>query len=316
MYYKLRSKLESHPILADLTFALFFGVLSLALGELKIVIPGIEGVQQTDFREIPLIISVFYIRNPLWLFVLCLVTILVFPFEGSYLSAYLMHVGPLIITWFFYKNLNKITNQVLSKGLIWLMFVFFYYAVLLIPTMIFIDQLVGLNKMEFGKSYMLIIASVKFEAIPTAIITGLYLVQVETRENLRGHQKNLEKIVSSRTEELETANDRLIKMNKELSASSLEIKSMNENLDSLVKERSKKIEDQLGLLIKYTHMNSHEVRGPLARILGLLEVIKLDPELSDAKNVVNELCSSGEELDEIIKNMNRLLEKEIPNGDA
>ena len=91
---------------------------------------------------------------------------------------------------------------------------------------------------------------------------------------------------------------------------------MNENLDKLVKERSKKIETQLGLLIKYTQMNSHEVRAPLARILGLLEIIKLDPELSDAKNIVNELCISGEELDEIVKNMNRLLEQEIPDENS
>lgn len=59
--------------------------------------------------------------------------------------------------------------------------------------------------------------------------------------------------------------------------------------DNLVKERSKKIEDQLNLLVRYAHMYFHEVCAPLARILGLLEIIKIDRTLSDKDKIVEGL---------------------------
>lgn len=58
-------------------------------------------------------------------------------------------------------------------------------------------------------------------------------------------------------------------------------------------------------------MYFHEVCAPLARILGLLEIIKIDRTLSDKDKIVEGLWGSGKELDEIVKNMNRLLEEEI-----
>ena len=316
MLYSLRSKFEKKPIIADLLYALFFGGLSLALGELKINLPGVEG-GQTDFREIPLIISVFYIRNPLFLIVACLITsIELNPLgEASPVTTFTMHITAVYISWLFYNRLNKISSLILNKSLLWVFFVVIYYIVFLIPIMILSDNLVGLNLNTSFDYYVLIISSMKFEMVATALITGLYLIQFTTRRSLVEHHTNLELLVNSRTEELATANGKLTSMNNELVSTSEEIKSMNENLDGLVKERSQKIEDQLNLLIRYAHMNSHEVRAPLARILGLLEIVKLDPALSDNDKIVKDLCSSGEELDEIIKSMNRLLEKEIISED-
>jgi signal transduction histidine kinase len=113
-----------------------------------------------------------------------------------------------------------------------------------------------------------------------------------------------------RTQELTSANSELQTLNEELISSNEEIKSLNENLERLIKERTEKINDQLSQLMKYAHMNSHEVRAPLARILGLMELLRRennghDPELLD------KLYLSSEELDNVIKNMNQLLEKEI-----
>lgn len=315
MFYTFRAKFEKYPNLANFIYAVFFGILSLAFGELKFVIPGIEG-GNSDFREIPLIISVVYIANPVFLIISCLITSITTAPDGSYLTTFGMHIIPLVVSSLFYKYLKTTTTTILIRGIIWSFYIVIYYAIFLIPVMILIDQLVGLNAFAFMESYKTIMISIKFEMIATALITGLYLVQFDTRENLVEHQKNLEAVVNKRTKELAQANSRLTSMNDELVSSSHEIKSMNENLDGIVKKRSKKIDKQLSLLVRYAHMNSHEVRAPLARILGLLHIIKIEKSNVEQEEVISKLCESGEELDEIVRSMNRLLEKEIDTDET
>ena len=302
MFYNLRSNFDKHPLLSDFVYALFFGILSLGLGELRFEIPTVAG-GATDFREIPLIISVFYIRNPLFLILSCLITAIEIhlPAEGSTITTFIMHIIPAFITWWFYRMASNYFLTTLTKGLLWVFYIIIYYGLLLIPLMILSDIIVGINVAEFMPTYLNVMSSIKFEIAATALITALYLVQFETRENLEQHKNNLEVIVENRTEELALANKTLT--------------YLNENLDDLVKHRSKKISEQLNLIIRYAHMNSHEVRAPLARILGLLEIIKLEKTVAASDKIVDDLCKSGDELDEIIKNMNRLLEKEIDSNE-
>ncbi len=310
MFHTFKSKFERYPLLADFLYALFFGLLSLGFGEIEFVIPGIEG-GASDFREIPLIIGVFYIRNPFFLIVASMITSFGTAEGGSYITTFFMHIVPLLSAWGFYKILDQVSVEIIRRGLFWGFFIILYYNVFLIPVMIYSDQLVGLNAMGFMKSYKTISSSFKFEMVATALITALYLVQSETQSNLMQHRKNLEILINTRTKDLATANNKLMLLNDELVSSSEEINSMNQNLDGLVKERSKKIKDQLNQLIRYAHMNSHEVRAPLARVLGLLEIIKLEKTVSADSRIVEDLCVSGKELDEVVMSMNRLLEKEI-----
>jgi signal transduction histidine kinase len=118
--------------------------------------------------------------------------------------------------------------------------------------------------------------------------------------------------VEKRTYELRFANNELISLNEELTSSNENIKVLNENLERMVKERTDKINDQLHQLSKYAHMNSHEVRAPLARMLGLMQLIKHKDTPEDQKaELIEMLYDCSNELDAIIKEMNRLLEREI-----
>lgn len=291
MFYTLRSKFEKYPLLADLVYAIFFGTLSLAFGELKFGIPGVEG-GQTDFREIPLIISVFYIRNPLFLIGACLITSINLRTagDGSSITTFVMHIVPVFISWWLYNKISKTSLAVLNKGLIWVFYVAIYYVVFLTPLMLFTDKMVGINTDVTFIYYITLIGSFKFEMVSTALITGLYLVQFETRGNLAN-------LVYERTQELDIANKTLT--------------HLNENLDDMVQHRSAKIEKQLNMLVKYAHMNSHEVRAPLARMLGLIYIIEQDDDADDKSDLRRQLSEASHELDNVVKSMNRLLEKEI-----
>jgi signal transduction histidine kinase len=109
--------------------------------------------------------------------------------------------------------------------------------------------------------------------------------------------------VDSRTKELRLANSRLVSSNEEIVA-------LNENLEKIVNARTAKIKIQISQLESYAHMNSHEVRAPVARILGLINLILLEENELLKKDLLEKLNSSTLELDLVIKKMNRLLETE------
>jgi signal transduction histidine kinase len=311
MIDQIRSKFEDQPYLVDLFYTMLFGILSLVFATLKFYIPGFEG-GTSDLREIPLLISIFYIRNPIYILGLSLFTSIISPEDGSFLATFLMHFISLLVAWVYYYKVNNGIKSNLIRGLGWMMFTAIYYFVFIVPILIIVNKMDGVpNNLNFLDSYKTVISSLRFEFVATSLVTGLYLMQIGIRKTLIEHKQNLESKVNIRTAELAAANGRLSDMNLELISNSDQIKSMNENLDSLVKERSKKIEDQLNLLIRYAHMNSHEVRAPLARILGLLEIIKLEKSVKSDSKVVTDLCLSGKELDDVVISMNRLLEKEI-----
>lgn len=76
-------------------------------------------------------------------------------------------------------------------------------------------------------------------------------------------------------------------------------------------EHSLKVEKQNNTLMEYINMNSHEVRGPLARILGLVKVYQMSSDEKEKEDIMNQLHESAISLDDIVKSMNRLLEKEL-----
>lgn len=137
-------------------------------------------------------------------------------------------------------------------------------------------------------------------------------ILIQAYHSLKSKEKELLKLnqaLQAREIELHDINEELRVTNEELQTAYEEIKSHNDNLDEVVKQRSMKIQEQLGLFHQYAHINSHEVRAPLARILGLLNLLEYDNDRSDTISLINKLKESAKELDNVVRGMNRLLEK-------
>ncbi len=294
-----RFSIESYK--RDIFYVIFFGILSVFFANIKFYIPGFEGLE-SNFREVPLLISIFYIRNPLYIILLSLITT-IYTAEGiPYLLNFSLHLVSLLAAWAIYYYTKKYIKAVFPKSFAWAINVIVYYALLIMPIYIVFGKMLGhLSELNFIENYVSMFNSLFIEGFTTLLITSLYLMQFEKSEALVTHKNNLENLVNSRTEELALANKTLT--------------YLNENLDDLVQHRSRKIQDQLNLIIRYAHMNSHEVRAPLARILGLLEIIKLEKSIDHNSKVVKDLYLSGKELDDVINSMNRLLEKEIDSNE-
>ncbi|MBL6447437.1 hypothetical protein JMN32_14055 [Fulvivirga sp. 29W222] len=107
---------------------------------------------------------------------------------------------------------------------------------------------------------------------------------------------------------------RLFLANERLENAHNQIAEYNKNLEELVDSRTQTIQGLNNKLIEYTYFNSHKTRAPLARIQGLLHIMKLKPayiEDKEMRKVVDLAYMNSMELDNIIRQFSALLELEI-----
>jgi len=89
-----------------------------------------------------------------------------------------------------------------------------------------------------------------------------------------------------------------------------ELNAINNNLEALVDERTMKVILKNEQLSKYAFTNAHDVRGPLARILGLIIVAKLEKD-PDYPLLFNKVQEEAESIDKILKEINEELDQQI-----
>ncbi|NOS92289.1 MAG: GAF domain-containing protein [Cyclobacteriaceae bacterium] len=90
-----------------------------------------------------------------------------------------------------------------------------------------------------------------------------------------------------------------------------EITRINQSLEQRIKERTHELENQNQQLAEYAFINSHLLRAPLCRMLGLIHLIEVSDLKLKEMELVDHLKKSGDELDDVVKRINKAIE----NGD-
>lgn len=96
---------------------------------------------------------------------------------------------------------------------------------------------------------------------------------------------------------------------EEIHAQDEEIKGINENLENIVRERTKELEKKNRVLEEYAFINAHQLRSPVASILGLINLMKKIELNAEAKAVMSHLDDSTEKLDKIVSSITKTIEK-------
>lgn len=284
----------------DILLSLIFGLLSTLLGLVRFNIPGFTAAI-SSLNEIPLLISVFYISNPFYLIITVVISALTTPEQGSIYSTILMHAGGLAFFGVFYHLVIKRNSDYVLKSILFCAVgITVYYAFFLIPIFIVTNQVLGLNDTPFIPFYNELRQSLYFEFITSLLVVTLFLVQFNYGRKLKKYSTSLEDLVSERTEELRSTVEELNHANEELT-------SMNDGLDLMVKNRTTELEERNYQLTEYAFINSHLLRAPLARILGLTDLIRMESTDPKTQELMDKLFNSCEELDEIIKLMSTQL---------
>ena len=124
--------------------------------------------------------------------------------------------------------------------------------------------------------------------------------QYKARHNRVLKEKN--SIISHHQEEIMAQSEQLKQALEKINA-------INQTLEKKVQERTALLAKQNEQLAQFAFMNAHELRGPLASILGLVHLLKI-PEFNHDDEIIQRLEGSSRDLDAVVRGINRTLEQE------
>lgn len=86
-----------------------------------------------------------------------------------------------------------------------------------------------------------------------------------------------------------------------------------QQLETLLEARTKKLEEKNQGISKYAYLNSHKVRSPLARILGLVNLTQYEDLDADETRsyYFNELKTNATDLDNVLKEISEILNSDL-----
>lgn len=96
---------------------------------------------------------------------------------------------------------------------------------------------------------------------------------------------------------------------EEIQAQDEEIKGINENLENIVRERTRELEKKNKALEEYAFINAHRLRSPVASILGLINLMRKVHLSDEAKGIMLHLQDSTEKLDETVSTITKAIER-------
>jgi signal transduction histidine kinase len=147
------------------------------------------------------------------------------------------------------------------------------------------------------------------EIITTAItFVILYILVVLSAGTLKARYDSINRELKQANHELIEKSNEIEAQNEELIQSQEKLHSLNQFLEQAVEERTQQVLLQNEKLLKYAYTNAHEVRGPIARVLGLVQLSKVDPSL-DLPFIFEKIEHETNEIDAIISRINIELEK-------
>ncbi len=112
--------------------------------------------------------------------------------------------------------------------------------------------------------------------------------------------------VSKRYEQLDHISKTLYVQNMELATRQEETGAINENLESLVEDRAYQIENKNRSLSEYAFINAHMLRGPLCRIIGLINLMEQEPNKHNTDQLA-QLKSIAHEIDQRVREINSVV---------
>ncbi|MCV9385387.1 ligand-binding sensor domain-containing protein [Reichenbachiella ulvae] len=151
-----------------------------------------------------------------------------------------------------------------------------------------------------------------------AVLLVLLVISIHSFrvESLVKQGKKMDLLVKERTAIIDQQNQKLMEQNLTLQQAEEEVRTANEllqvansNLEFQVAKRTEKLDRHMNQLKEYAFLNSHKVRSPLVRILGLVGLYKSGKLSQKELNEINKhIEESAYELDEITRKINEELD--------
>lgn len=182
-----------------------------------------------------------------------------------------------------------------------------------------------------------------FKTMAGLLIIGLAIGYYKVRIlAIKQQNRKLESLVAKRTEELKRTNEELVlrdeeirtqnndlfNQREELASQNEELQSArqliekqnneiilrNESLEEEIKERTKDLVEYNQQLEQFAFITAHNLRAPVARILGLGNVLEFAcKSYEDEKSIIGKLIFATKELDTVVKDLSAILDSRKNN---
>lgn len=147
----------------------------------------------------------------------------------------------------------------------------------------------------------LLINSLSFNYFFNSAIVALVVVYIKV-----GFDNEREEI-EAQNQYLDRINEEISLKNELLSNQQLQIKTIQNNLEQLVHERTLELETRNRELQTYAYDNAHIVRRPLSNILSLLDIINQEDRSKTRNAQLREIRKKAKDLDEVVRKINMIL---------
>lgn len=112
-------------------------------------------------------------------------------------------------------------------------------------------------------------------------------------------------ILRKRNAAIQKLNAQLHRRNAQIEKISTELRDLNLDLEGRIEKRTEALKKQNEHLLRYSYLNAHEVRGPLASIMGATEMLAF-PNLSDEEKtyIIDGIKEQSGKLDTVLHRIN------------
>jgi signal transduction histidine kinase len=123
------------------------------------------------------------------------------------------------------------------------------------------------------------------------------------------YNEHLEEKVAARTHEVQNQAKEIRAQSEEIHSSVKEIEEINNNLELLVKARTSDLEKKSKAAEESAFIIAHELRAPVASVLGLINLIMNSELNEDVRTIVTHLEASAENLNTVVRNITQAIER-------
>lgn len=145
-------------------------------------------------------------------------------------------------------------------------------------------------------------------AVTAALIASAIMAYVLFRQRKKVAEVN--GLLREKTVEIQIQKEEIENQSVELKDLNDQLQNLNRSLESKIEERTHRLTWQNQKLAEYAHANAHQLRAPVASILGLLALIERIELPEQDRLLVDKLQICGRDLDRITRVISRNLEED------
>jgi len=138
---------------------------------------------------------------------------------------------------------------------------------------------------------------------------AMYMIITICSGMLKSRYEQNQARLNSMVELLNKKNAKISMQQQMLQQSIWKLTSVNDDLETLVDEKPRRIAEKNRQLSDVAYLNAHQVRAPLARILGLLQLMDYEPANTEAYMAM--LRDQAREMDEKLRMVTKSIESNM-----